>query len=149
MSSQPLTREARIYLALWRKALKSPDEPVSITVSSYSTALTVRSGMYRAIRPYRFGEAFDAELQKAAEQFVVSVTKNPDPTTPHKLILKPRLSLSELEAEFHNLGLDEDDLLLEEERAVNKKLAEFITPETGEAPKAAPRKSNPFYSRED
>lgn len=149
MTTQPITRETRIYLALWRKAYRSPDETISITVSSYSTALTVRSGMYRAIRPYRFGEAFDSELQKAAEAYVVSVTKNPDPNTPHQLILKPRMSLSELEAELHNLGLDEDDLLLEEERLMNKKLSEFLTPEDDKAPTSATRGSNPFYTRDD
>lgn len=147
----PLSREYRIYLAIWRKAYREKDsgsEPVSITVSSHSTALTVRSGMYRAIRPYRTGEAFDDELRKASEAFVVSVHKNPDPLSAHQLILKPRLSLTELEAELANLGLDEADLILPEEAVLNSKLSEFITPETP-VTKPTRRTGNKFYSRDD
>ena len=153
-STQLLSREFRIYLAIWRKAQQQRAHnlpPVSINVSSYSMALTVRNNMYRAIRPYRFGEAFDDELRLAAENFVVSVAKNPDPLAQHQITLKPRLSLSELEAELANLGLDEADLILPEEAALNAKLSTFITPEVEEPslPAKPPRRANRFYSRED
>lgn len=145
----PLSREARIYLAIWRKAYREKASiiPVTFSVSSYSMALTVRNNMYRAIRPYRFGETLDEELRKASEAFVVSVSKNPDPLSAHQITLKPRLSLTELEAELTNLGLDEADLILPEEAALNSKLSEFITPETP-APKP-PRRGNKFYTRDD
>ena len=146
-----LSRETRIYLALWRKAYTSPEETTSITVSSYSAALTMRGGMYRAIRPYRYGEAFDAELQKAAETYVISVTRNEEPHSPHQIVFKPRNTLTELEAEMERLGMSEEDLLLDSEKSLNKKLAEFISPEPDvpAPPEALTRKSNPFYTRED
>jgi len=136
-----LSREARIYLAIWRKAYHEREkvDPVSITASSFQTALSFRQGLYKAIRPYRFGEKFDNELQKAAELFVIGIIKQEDPAQPHKIILKKRITLNELETELLNLGLDESDLLLPEEKLFNSELVEKAE---------APKPSNPFYTRD-
>lgn len=145
---KPVSREYRIYLAIWRKAVNSEEE-ITIRASTFNLAIAMRQGMYRAIRPYRSGEIFDAELSKAADLFVVQIEKLPDPSAPHILRLKPRLTLNELEAELANLGLDEADLLLGEERAVEAKLAEFLEPTEVEEDvefRPIPR-DTPFYSR--
>lgn len=136
-----LSREVRIYLAIWRKAYLQRDEetPVSLTASSFTAALILRRGMYRAIRPYRYSERFDEELKKASEMFVVSVEQQKDPKSPHTLVMKRKLSLNELEAELLNLGLDENDLILPEEKMLNENLQEFLKPDTA---------SNPFYTRD-
>lgn len=140
-SSQPLSREYRIYLALWRKAVREKDlglEPVSIKVSSPSVALSIRSGLYKAIKPYRNGQAVDEELTRAAEQFVVSTPKD-------EAVVKllPRASLIELEAELAALGIDEADLALPEEVSMNAALEELITPSP-----VSQARATPFYSRE-
>lgn len=101
-------------------------------------AVSMRQGMYRAIRPFRTGKDFDEELRLATEYFVVYLERQTDPKSKHKLLLRPRLSLSELEAELLALGLDEDDLLLDAEKGLVKSLDTFI-----ETPAV-----NPFYSRE-
>lgn len=146
-----LSREYRIYLAIWRKAFRQrlEEDPVVVKASSYSMALSLRSGMYRAIRPFRKGLQLDEELRQAADLFVVSVEKKPNPQSPHELILKPRSSLSELEAELAFLGLDEDDLLLPEEASVNAALMKLLPPEkSAPAVELPPVRSNPFFTRD-
>jgi len=143
--ARPLSTEFRYYLAIWRKAWADRDEanPLTINASNYNMAVTMRQGLYRAVRPYRHGKQFDAELSAAADHFVVFLEKGPDVSAPHKIIFRQRLSLSELERELHRLGLEGDDLLLTEERDANKTLANFLPESDG------PIRSNPFYSRED
>lgn len=141
-----LSREYRIYLALWRKAyqqLKSgSEELVTLKASSFNTALSMRQGLYRAIRPYRYEEQFDAELKAASEALVVAVPKTAaGPTT---VQFKPRMTLSELEAELANFGLDEADLLLPDEKAVAKSLESLITSDNATKPSI---NSTPFYTR--
>lgn len=138
----PISREYRIYLALWRKAYKSP-EPVIIKASSFSMAVAMRQGMYRAIRPFRKGEATDNDLMKAAEKLVVYLVKAEDKSSPHFLEFRERKALSELEAAWADLGIDEEDLLLGDERSVSDSLIKLMdkqdTPVTT---------NTPFYSRE-
>ncbi len=147
LSPTPLTREQRMFLAIWRKAYRDREkpEPVAFRASSKSSALTIRSGMYRAIRPYRQGILIDEELRQASEMFVVSVPVGKDPKSIHTLTMKPRTSLSDLEAEFLNLGLEEADLMLPEEAALNQGLAKLVD----KSNLGAQRPTNPFYTRDD
>lgn len=141
-----LSREYRIYLAVWRKAYKQKDNPihppVTLHASSLSTALTMIRGMYRSIKPFRTGVQFDADLSKASETFIVSLVKGPTPSDPHSLVLRPRVALFELEAELLALGLSEEDLLLSDEAQTNTELKTFLN----ETPNLRP--ANPFYKRE-
>lgn len=147
-SSKHLSQEYRIYLALWRKAETQRETdlpPVTLRASSKSVAASIRSGMYKAIRPYRNGQAHDETLRLAAENFVVSSTTNPDGTC--SIVLKPRLSISELELQLEALGLSEDDLRLPEEKTADEMLLQLLEPKP--EPSAQPSRSTPFYTRED
>lgn len=136
-----LSREYRIYLALWRKAHRS-GEAVEITASSYATGHSIRSGLYKAIRPYREGELIDAELLAASENFVVSCPKQGPTTSPHIVTIRPRASLRDLEAELDALGISEDDLNLPEEITLGAELEKLLEP------KRPSSSTNPFYSRD-
>lgn len=141
----PVSREYRIYLALWRKALKSP-EPVRIRASCLSMAIAMRQGMYRAIRPFRVGQANDEELLQASEKFVVYLNKGELASDPHFLVLNERMALSELEMEFDLLGIDEEDLLLGDERNIANSLKHLID---GAPAEPVPLRFTPFFTRED
>jgi hypothetical protein len=155
-SPKPISRETRIYLALWRKAYRERDNPacppVSITATNLSQAISMRQGMYRAIRPYRYGEAFDPELNSTADLFVVSMPNVPsvDRGKPCKLTFKERKNLDELEKQLMDLGLDAEDLLTSEEREANASLQALMEPEAPKPLKVGHRISQtPFYTRED
>lgn len=153
---KPLSRETRIYLAIWRKAWRERDitylPPVEVTAANFSMAISMRQGMYRAIRPYRYGQAFDPELNQAADMFVITLpkVKKSDYGKPCKLTVRERKNLTYLENDLVNLGLDEEDLLTADERAVNASLEKLIEPEGLKPLKVGHRvKQNPFYTRED
>ena len=141
--SKSIPREYRIYLAIWRKAFlqRETDKPlIVVKASNRNIAISMRQGMYRAISPYRTGKQFDAELQQAAEAFVVHLAAAPS----HELVLRPRTTLSELELSLADLGIEEDDLLITEEKLERESLNEFL-----EGPlEVTPRTSTPFYTRE-
>lgn len=130
----PITREYRIYLAIWRKALLS-SEMVTIKTSSRNMAIAMRQGMYRAIRPYRSGVQIDADLQKASEKFVVYLNGD-------TLELRPRLTLAELDTLFDQIGIDEEDLLMPDEKVIANQLNDFLKERNV-------RPATKFYSRED
>lgn len=140
---KPISREYRIYLALWRKAYLQPEgaPTISIKCSSLHMAIAMRQGMYRAIKPYRNGLQTDEELRQAAEKFVIYLVKAEHHTEPHFLELRERKALSELEAELAELGIGEDDLLVGDERSADKMLNELAN-----APKEEPVKTS-FYER--
>ncbi len=140
MSSKFITREYRIYLAIWRKALLHPEETISIKLPTYNLALTTRMGMYRAIRPFREGTLFDDELALAAERYVLFCPKPDDVNTQAKVILRPRLTLEALEAQLGDFNFTEDDLLLLDERIAAHELTELVKPL---------HKANAFYNREE
>lgn len=142
-AQKPISREYRIYLALWRKAVLNPDNIVVIKAPSYSMAIAMRQGMYRAIRPFRNGLMTDEELRTAAEKYVVYLDKAGAKDDPHELSLRPRAALAELELMFDDLGIDEEDLRLGDERAVLGSLEKLLEKEK---PKAV---STPFYTRDD
>lgn len=147
--AKPITREHRIYLALWRKAYKS-EEPVSFKCSNFAMAVAIRQGMYRAIKPFRYGELEDTELKDAAEKFVVFLVKNRDENGEHLkdkthfIELRPRVTLLEANSIFDELDLEEDELYVGEERIISEKLKGLI-----EKGPAKPTSKTPFYSRED
>ena len=145
---KPITREYRIYLALWRKAFHSK-EPVTFKASNFAMAVAIRQGMYRAIKPFRYGELNDLELKDAAERFVIYLTKTMDgkkhlKDQPHWIELKQRQTLKEMNRLFDELEIDEDDLFLGEEKAISNKLKELM-----EKPKKVSKSKTPFYSRDD
>ena len=145
MPKKPISREYRVYLALWRKAYHERDSgasPVAVNASTYNLAVSMRQGMYRAIAPYRRGEEFDVELQQAVEYFVAYLPKEPTPSGLFQVILKPRHTLGELEAQLANLGLDEADLLTETERMANKSIESLM-----DTPPSRVERDNPFYER--
>lgn len=139
MPAQVFSREARIYLALWRKALQS-DELVRINCSSRNMAISMRQGMYRAVRPFRLGQMSDEELRTAAEKFVVFLSPKAD--TNAYLELRPRVTLSELEGMFDTLGIDEEDLRIGDERSAEASIRKLMETEQ-DKPRATP-----FYERE-
>ncbi len=142
LKAKTISREYRIYLALWRKALHSP-EPVQIMTANFNMAVAMRQGMYRAIRPFRHGEMHDVELLQAADKFVVYLQREKDPDLAHFLVLKERIALAHLEGALDNLGIDEEDLLIGDERVIAESINRIIEQE--EKPVAAPNK---FYTRE-
>lgn len=146
--SKPISREYRIYLALWRKAFFS-EEPIIVTASSFSMAVAMRQGMYRAIRPFRNGQLTDEALRQASEKYVVFLEKvmldeEHDKTSPHHLIFKERKTLAALDGMLNLLGLDEEDLLLGEERTVGARLSKFLDEKT---PSPVVPSKTPYYER--
>ena len=67
-----LSREARIYLALWRKTSTDEDGFV-VKFPSHSLAISARQGLYRAIKPFRNRPDKDPILAEAADKFVVTI----------------------------------------------------------------------------
>jgi hypothetical protein len=146
MSKLPtLSREHRIYLALWRKGYQAKlaeAEPIVVNASSYSAALAIRSGMYKAIRPYREGRAFDAELTEAAQHCVVTAMK-PLPGEQAQVLIRPRASLVVLESELEALGITEADIAGTVETVP-------LPPVELQDPGLMPSgRKTPFYTRED
>lgn len=134
-----ISKEQRIYLAMWRKAGLQPEtaNPVAIELPNPSVALTVRMAMYRAIRPYRSGLLHDPDLFSAAERFVLKVSKLPDGRA--VLAIVPRTTLAAAELAMLSLGLDDEDLKLFEERMVDEKLENLIS--------TMPAPDNPYFKR--
>jgi hypothetical protein len=145
--TERVSREHRIYLAVWRKAFTDQPKIIKLKASSFSAALVMRTGLYRAIRPYRFGELHDEELFQAAEGFVVSVVKLKNPKAQHEVVLKPRATLTELEAELEALGITEADLALPEEIELHGKLVELLPTSTNQTTKQPI--GNKFYNRQE
>ena len=135
-----LSLEVRIYLALWRKALREKSE-IFVAAPTYNTALSIRMSMYRAIRPYREGKIFDDELSIAANEFVLMALKDPAGV---KIV--PRITHNVAKEPMEALGLTDEDLLSPDElarkQAMEKVQKELSIPES-ELP------ANPFFKREN
>lgn len=144
---RPPSREYRIYLALWRKAWLQPDgaPEVSIKAPNLHMAVAIKQGMYRAIKPYRYGEQHDHELQKAVDKFVLYLKRDEDKiaSNPHWIVLRERKALTILEIQWAELGLEDADLLVGDERTVNAKLDALIEKQE------EPVRTTPFYEREE
>lgn len=143
-AQKPISREYRIYLALWRKAYLSGEE-VKVQCTNFSMAVAMRQGMYRAIRPFRQGTLSDSVLEKASEKYVVYLEKGSDKTAPHFIIFKERKTLNELESMWDNLGIDEEDLLFGDERSANESLQKLLDDVGSDIPT---RTVTPFYGRD-
>ena len=141
MEKKLFTREQRIYLALWRKAIASPDQTVAIVLSTKSLAISTRLNFYRVIIPFRTERLYDEELRRASEKFTVSA--RPHPTLEGKFVVEllPRKTLEALEEQLADLGITDDDLLLPEEKVELAKLAQFIQPDSHKP------SSTEFYDR--
>ena len=137
--SKDLPREKRIYLAIWRKVWREQLEQLHIKMPSYNLAMTVRMSMYRTIQPYREGALHDDELKMASEKYILALQKEPP-----AIIVALRKTAEVADLIFADLGLDEADLMTEEElsslRAVEAISEGMAAPLTNE---------NPFYTRED
>lgn len=146
-NDKPLSREYKIYLALWRKAElekdNDPPTPIVLEASSFSVALAIRTGMYKAIKPYRDGGVYEEVLTKAPQSFIVSAIKGP----PAQVVISPRASMILLEAELARLGIAEEDLVSPAERAVGEELRQLTKPPS-EALRNTISGPNPFYTRE-
>lgn len=143
LPAKPLTREQRIYLAIWRKAYDLSDsQPLVINCSTKAMAIKQRLGLYRAIRPFREGRIFDEGLRLASERLVL-VMKGSD-ETPWTITFSPRQTLSELELQLHDLGLSESDLLTTEEKLANAAIEELVEKPSGQID----RRSTPFFTRD-
>lgn len=140
-----ISRETRIHLALWRKALK--DGGLEVTLDSYSQALSMRLAMYRALKPYRENEFLDPELTAASNKYCLAVAKDSS-----ILQIADRKSLLAAEAAMKQLGLDESDLYSAEEQAMQarmlKELGSLAIQEDAEPAPEAPSLDNPFFSRD-
>jgi hypothetical protein len=137
----PITKEHRIYLALWRKAYRDRDAaPLTIKCSTFRMAMHQRLGLYRVIRPYRIGELFDPELTAAVELLVPTIS--PKEAAEVTITFRPRKSLSELEKSIETLGLSEEDFLTETEKSLHQEL------ETLSSDFSPPQRSTPFYTRD-
>jgi hypothetical protein len=142
---KPISREYRIYLALWRKAYLQ-SETVIVKAPNLSMAVAMRQGMYRAMRPYRNGELEDSELSKSADKYVVYLRKprDQDKNKEHFLEFRERKALAILEESLDLLGIDEEDLLLGEEKKISIDLTHFLAKES----KSEPERKTTFYKRD-
>ena len=132
-----LSREARIYLALWRKTATEP-EGFEVKFPTESLAISARQGLYRAIKSFRNRPDLDPILAEAADKFVVSIDQ-----ANCTIYLTPRKTLEVLESQLALLGISEEDLSTAEERKINSSMQTLL--ENLEKPETT---STPFYSRE-
>lgn len=135
-----LSREARIYLALWRKTASTP-EGFEVKFPTLSLAIAGRQGLYRAMKGFRGRPDLDPILAEAGDKFVVTLD-----SANFSIRFTPRQTLEALEAQLSSLGLNEDSLLTEEERRVQSSLDSLFT--QLDSPEV-PTRSTPFYDRKD
>lgn len=138
-----LSREYRIYLALWRKAIRGDASELVIKCPNRHMAVMMRQGMYRAIKPFRNSIEADSELFRAAEKYVVHLISNEDKYDEHRLVFRERLALGILNEQF---DFTEIELLAGDERVMFDK-AEAIREKTD--PEKVSKRSTPFYEREE
>lgn len=134
-----LSREAKIYLALWRKA-SSTGQGFVVKFPTKSLVISARQGLYRAIKPFRGRPDLDLLLHDAADKFVVSLDLEN-----LSLIFAERKTLSALENQLEDLGILESDLIEPSEVAAQKSLEKLLNSDSSQP--TSP--SNPFYQRED
>lgn len=131
-----LSKEQKICLAIWRKALLSP-ETFILKIPSKSTAQTIKRTLYKVIQPYREETLFDTDLSEAAQTLVPKVN---EVSGEWHITFHPRQTLVDLTPQLEALGISELDLLSPEERAAQESLQKLMP---------AKPTSTPFYTRED
>jgi hypothetical protein len=139
-----LSRETLIYLALWRKAYRQPETLVEVKCSTNQMAISMRQGIYRAVKPFRGDYSKDPDLAGAAERYVIGMLPSNDETRFAYLRFIPRKSLNELEAQLLDLGLEESELISPDDMAMASSASKVFTELSD--PDRAP---TPFYTRED
>jgi hypothetical protein len=112
-----ISRENRIFLALWRKAIRK--EEVRLKCLSDNQAITTRLAMYRAIKPFRMDEFEDPELYDAANRLAIRIEGS-------DIIIVEKTSTITAEAAMLQFGLTEDDLLTPEERVAQSRMEEQL-----------------------
>jgi hypothetical protein len=135
--TKPISKEVRIYLAFWRKAQTEGLE-LEFKPPTLQAAVAFRMAMYRAIRPYRYGELYDSVLNEAADKWTLWMGKDS-----FKVKLKHRATLSVAEQFLVDLEMSEDDLLLPHEIEQRGRLLGVQKAIDDDKPE-----ENPFYSRE-
>lgn len=141
MPALPLTREARIYRALWLKAL-SDEDPVRINFPAVGAALAFRRAMYRFLQPYRKDPEIEPLLAQAGELCSISAPTHADPS----LTIGAKLTVELAEMALEQLGLEESDLLTSVEKSM---LATSESRANFEAQKELEEsRSTPFYDRD-
>lgn len=139
-----LSRERRIYLAIWRKALlnRLADLPdLIIPMEKGAQALTFRMNMYNAIKPYRHEEEIDNELHLAATTLVCHAQMNPP-----MIIMRQGVGEALAFKMAEEIGITEKDLELESEREVREK-AEKSLQDLMNDPIVKKHSDNPFYTK--
>ncbi len=131
----PLTREARIYSAIWRKAEAQYPKPLVIKFPTSAAAHSFRRAMYRFLAPYRRNPTLDTMLACVSETIAISNVK-PD----FSLELCPKVSTAAADHAMMELLLDESDLLSDMEKELMKEKAPDPAP---------PVADNPFYRRDE
>lgn len=131
-----LTKLERIYLAIWKKALRS-GETLEIETPTMTMAVSSRIGLFRAASKVRRGLIFDEEALRAIKLYTVKVQRlHEDNSKPAKILVVKKQLEDFFEKALEDLGIDDLDLLTEEERLTDDT---FIQP---------PRTPNPFYERD-
>lgn len=143
----PAEKEVKIYLAIWRHAIRT-NQPVEVKLKSHGQALSMRMAMYRAIKQYRESPLVDPELTKSAEIFAVSVEAGSS-----SLWLRERKSLGAAMDAMAQLGITEDELMTPEEQRIKERieaeLGEVLQGKPEEDEAAGLTTANPFYSKDE
>ena len=67
-----MSRDLKIYLALWRKLIREQEKlPVEIVFPTTQQAASFRIGMFKALKPYRHNGRLDMELSQAADLITI------------------------------------------------------------------------------
>lgn len=133
-----LSRQHRIYSALWRKALISGF--ISLNLETHYQAIALRLAMYRFLKPYRNDSTLDDELFRCAETLALCVKHGEA-----RLVIKPKVDIDLAEVAMLAGGLLEDELLSEGERKLMD-MSEGIE-EIPDDEAAGLTKPNPFYKK--
>ena len=139
-----VSRETRIYLALWRRAVAVPFE---LKLASPKLAAQFRLACYRALSPYRTN-GLDPELARASEEVSLAIS----PLDPCILVFEQKRLRTAADEIASQLGLTDEDLFTAEERGTIERLAEFIQPAAPAAPAMAsplPEQSQSFRTVAD
>lgn len=111
-----LTRETRIYLAMWKKAGEAGT--LSISLRTETEAKSTRMALYRAIKPFKDERLYDPVLKEIGLGFAIVIEKGSKVLT-----IRPRKDVESAELLSEMFGLSEDDLAIPEEKALRDRLA--------------------------
>ena len=136
MSLGQISRENRIYLAIWRKVAGMEDD-LTIKLTSHTEAVSMRLGLYRAMTPYRSGDMTDPELAAVADTHSVFIAPKSS-----EIVIRRKIGLLAAEGLMEELGIGEDDLITYEEKELSDRMTGLMTD-------LSAGKDNPFYKGTD